>query len=299
MLDELADVVARHSVPIWVDTMIPRLTLVRMDSSTDPHDMLYEPMVCFVAAGAKRIEAGDLSWRTGAGTMFLSSLEVPITAMFDQVPYRSVVLRLDGRVLSDLLLELGGTPPREAPGAGGMSSAPVTPALIDAVLRWVRLLDTPGDIPALAGRIEGEILYRLLTGPLGPTLRQFTLADSRVAQVRTAAQWIRRHFREPLTVEAVAAAGQMSVASLYRHFKAATGMSPVQFQKLLRLQEARRLLVSGQVTAAGAAGAVGYASATQFNREYNRQYGISPGRDTAMLRSRLAVDAVTSPSAGS
>jgi AraC-like DNA-binding protein len=289
MLHELADAVARHGVPLWADTAVPRLALVTLDEPVGATDMLFEPMICFVAAGTKRVDAGDLTWRTDAGTMFLSSLDVPVTATFERLPYRSAVLRLDGRVLADLLPESHRPQPRDVPGAAGMAGAPMTPELVDAVLRWVRLLGTPDDIRAPAGRIEAEILHRLLGGPLGPVLRQFALPDSRLTQVRTAAHWIRRHFREPLTVEAVAAAAHLSAASLYRHFKAATGMSPVQFQKRLRLQEARRLLVSGEVTAAAAAAAVGYASATQFNREYRREYGAPPGRDAATLRGRLSI----------
>jgi AraC-like DNA-binding protein len=287
MLDELADAIARHGTPLWSDTAVPRLVLVALDEPTEPTDLLYEPMVCFVARGAKRTTAGDRDWLAGRGGMYLSSLEVPVTASFDQVPYRSAVLRLDGQVLADLLLELDEPAPRELPGPGGVVTASMPPALVDAVARWVRLLDAPADIRPLAGRIENEILYRLLATPVGPVLRQFALADSRVTQVRAAAAWIRAHHTEPLTVDAIAAVAHMSAATLHRHFKTATGMSPLQFQKRLRLQEARRLLVAGDSTAALVADTVGYASASQFNREYRRAYGVPPGQDATRLRGRL------------
>lgn len=287
MLDQLAATIARHSDGWWSDTAVPRLTLVALDELINPCDLLYEPMICFIADGAKRTIAGDRSWLTGRGEMFLNSLILPVIATFERVPYRSVVLRLDGGALADLLLELDGTDPRMLPDPGGQIAAPMTPELIDAVTRWVGLLDTPGDIRPLAGRIEDEILYRLLGSPLGPILRQFALADSGAARVRAAAAWICEHYTEPLSIDMIAAVAHMSTATLHRQFKAATGMSPLRFQKQLRLQEARRQLVAGNTTAALIAEAVGYVSATQFNREYRRAYGLPPAQDAARLRSQL------------
>ncbi|MFF5568319.1 AraC family transcriptional regulator N-terminal domain-containing protein [Streptomyces sp. NPDC012623] len=287
MLDDLAAAITRHRDGLWSDSAVPRLTLVTLDEPVPPVDMLYEPMVCFIADGAKRGVAGDRSWATGRGEMFLNSLVLPVTATFERVPYRSAVLRLNGGALADLLLELDGVEPRTSPGPGGQLAAPMTPDLIDAVTRWVRLLDAPDDIRPLAGRVESEILYRLLSSPLGPVLRQFTLADSGAARVRAAAAWISAHYTEPLGVDTIAAVAHMSPATLYRHFKEATGMSPLRFQKQLRLQEARRRLVAGDTTAALVAEAVGYVSATQFSREYRRAYGLPPAQDAARLRGRL------------
>ncbi|WP_435137255.1 AraC family transcriptional regulator N-terminal domain-containing protein [Actinacidiphila sp. bgisy144] len=306
-MDQLAAAIARHSAcgygsagsggsPDGVgsggDTQVPRLTLVALDEPVPPADLLYEPMICFIAEGAKHSAAGERSWRTRRGEMFLNALVLPVTVVFERLPYRAAVMRLDGGVLADLLLELdgaGGPPPPPVPAAfEGQVSAPMTPQVVDAVTRWVRLLDTPGDIRALAPRVEAEILYRLLGSPLGPMLRRLATAGTAAARVRAAAAWISAHFREPLTVEAVAAVAHMSPATLHRHFKAATGMGPLRFQKDLRLQEARRRLVSGDATAAMVAEAVGYASATQFSREYRRRYGLPPARDAVRLRARMA-----------
>jgi AraC-like DNA-binding protein len=204
------------------------------------------------------------------------------------VPYRSAVLRLSGRTLADLLLELDGMDRPVLPDPAGQLAAPMTPELLDAVTRWVRLLDTPADIEPLATRVESEILYRLLAGPLGPALRELALADSTVTRIRDAAAWVCAHYTERLSIEAIAAVAHMSTATLHRHFKTATGMSPLRFQKHLRLQEARRRLVAGDTTAALVADAVGYASATQFNREYRRAYGLPPAQDAARLRGQLA-----------
>lgn len=264
---------------------MPHLTLVSFDDQLARTDVVHEPLVCFVSEGAKRTIAGDRSWSTGRGQVFLNSIHMPVTGVFERTPYRSATLRLDGQSLTDLLLELDGPTPAEPIS---QLTAPMTQELTDAVTRWIRLLDTPADIPALAPRIEGEILYRLLGTPIGPALRQLTLTDSPLARVRTAAAWICAHYTERLTIDQIAAVAHMSAATLHRRFKEATGMSPLRFQKHLRLQEARRRLVAGNTTAALVAAAVGYVSATQFNREYRREYGLPPTQDAARLRGELA-----------
>jgi AraC-like DNA-binding protein len=297
MLDRLSEAILRHRDGQWSGSAVPRLTVVSLDEFVAPLELLYEPMICFIADGAKSYIAGDRGWLTERGEMFLNSLEMPVTATFERVPYRAAVLRLDGRALAELLLELEGPDPRPlpghghghapAPGSGGQVTAPMTPELIDAVTRWVRLLDTPDDIGPLAARIESEILYRLLRSPLGPILREFAVAGSSTARIRAAAAWICANYTEPLSIDMIAAAAHTSSATLHRHFKAATGMSPLRFQKHLRLQEARRRLVVGDTTAALVAETVGYASATQFNREYRRAYGLPPAQDAARLRGQL------------
>lgn len=288
MLDHLATAIARHSDTLWSDSAVPHQTLVALDDLLAPLDLLYEPMICFIADGAKRTVAGDRNWVVARGEMFLNTLVLPVTATFERVPYRSVVLRLDSHSLSDLLLELDGTDPPTRPGPGGQISAPMTPELVDAITRWVGLLDAPEDIHPLAGHIESEILYRLLNSPLGPILRQFALAGSGATRIRAVAAWIADHYTEPLNIDTIAAVAHMSTATLHRHFKAATGMSPLRFQKHLRLQEARRRLVAGDSTATLIGAAVGYVSATQFNREYRRTYGLPPAQDASRLREHLA-----------
>ncbi|MFK4264990.1 AraC family transcriptional regulator [Streptomyces milbemycinicus] len=291
MLDELAAAIDRHGRGLGSETAVPRLLLVALDEPMDPVDVRYEPMICFIADGAKRTVVGDRSQVVPPGEMLLNTLDLPVTAVFEKVPYRSAVMRLDGAVLAELLLELDGAGPGSPSSetVGGQVTAPMTPELVEAVTRWVRLLETPDDIRPLAARIESEILYRLLRSPLGPVLRQWSLTDSAASRVRAAAAWIFGHYTEPLSIDEIAAVAHMSPATLHRHFKAATGMSPLKFQKHLRLQEARRRLVAGNTTAAQAAEAVGYISATQFNREYRRAYGLPPGQDAARLRASVRV----------
>jgi AraC-like DNA-binding protein len=287
MLEQFAAAITRHCHGMRTDTAVPRLTVVALDEIISPAHLVYEPKICFAAEGAKRTVAMGREWVTGRGEMFLNALKVPVTASFDQLPYRAAVLHLDSRVLADLLLELGEPEPAVLAHPATHVAAPMPPELVDAVTRWVRLLDTPDDIRPLASRVESEILYRLLGTPLGPTLRQFALADSTLGRVRAAAAWICDHYTEALSVEAIAAHAHMSIATLHRHFKAATGMSPLRYQKHLRLQQARQLMVTGDTTAALVAQAVGYTSATQFNREYRHAYGLPPMQDAHRVRQLL------------
>ncbi|MFD5748506.1 AraC family transcriptional regulator N-terminal domain-containing protein [Streptomyces sp. NPDC127033] len=287
MLDRLATVIDRHCEVPDSDTKIPRLSLVAVHEPIESTDVLYEPMICFVAGGAKRTTAGDLGQVARAGDMLLITIDLPVSVGLEEVPYRSVVMRLDSQALTGLLIELDETGPAVPSAAAGQISAEMPPELVDAVTRWAELLDTPEDIGPLAPRIESEILYRLLRSSLGTVLRQWLLADSTTSRVRRVARWICEHYTEPLSIDEIAAAAHLSPAGLHRHFKAATGMSPLKYQKHLRLQEARRRLVAGEATAAQIAQAVGYVSATQFSREYRSAYGLPPGQDATRLRARL------------
>ncbi|MFE4670657.1 AraC family transcriptional regulator N-terminal domain-containing protein [Streptomyces sp. NPDC056716] len=287
MLDRLAAAIDRHCVGLRSDTEVPRLSLVAADAPVEPADLLYEPMICFVAEGAKRTTSGELSQVAHAGDMLLTTVDLPVTADLTKTPYRSAIMRLDGQALTDLLIELDETGPATPSPAAGQVRAPMTPELVEAVTRWAELLDTPEDIRPLAPRTESEILYRLLRGSLGAVLGQWSLADSATSRVRQVARWICERYTEPLSIDAIAAVAHMSPASLHRHFTAATGMSPLRYQKQLRLQVARRRLAAGDATAAQVAQAVGYVSATQFSREYRSAYGLPPGQDAARLRARL------------
>ncbi|MFG2466787.1 AraC family transcriptional regulator N-terminal domain-containing protein [Streptomyces canus] len=288
MLDRLAQAIERHCPGLWSPTAVPKLSLVSLDELVDPIEVTYEPMICFIADGAKRTAVGERSWITPRGEMALFTLDLPVVAAFEKVPYRAAIMRIDSEVLSAVQLELAESEPQPPVAVAAAVTAPMSPELVDAVTRWVRLLDRPEDIGPLASRIETEILYRLLRSPLAPVLRHWSLADSTAARIRTTARWIRDHCTEPLGIDEISQVARMSPATLHRHFKAATGMSPLRFQKYLRLQEARRLLFTRDVTAAQVAQEVGYVSATQFNREYRRAYGLPPGRDAAQLRTRLA-----------
>ena len=159
-----------------------------------------------------------------------------------------------------------------------------SPAMWDALVRLLRLMDAPADAPLLAPMIERELLYRILQSPRGAVLRQIARTDSRLSQIQRAVKWIRAHLAEPLPVETLAGIASMSVSSFHRHFKAVTGLSPLAFHKQMRLQEARVRLLASPNAVSSVAFAVGYESPSQFSREYSRQFGIAPAKDAARLR---------------
>ena len=192
------------------------------------------------------------------------------------------VLDLRPERIAALLLE---TAAAARPGTpAGIAVSDASPALLDAIARLLALLDAPDDAAALAAGIEREILWRLVTGPQGATVRQIGLADSRLAHLARAIRWIRGHYNETLRVEELAALATMSVSSFHRHFRAVTSMTPIQFQKQIRLREARARLLAEPGDVTGVAFAVGYDSPSQFSREYRRMFGVSPSRDALGLR---------------
>jgi AraC-like DNA-binding protein len=241
-------------------------------------------MLIVVLQGAKQLIIGDRVLRYDTASYFVASLDLPVTGCVIEAsptePYVALSLALDCDALAGLLAELPDGPTADPTG---FAVSAVTPELLDACSRLLKLLDTPEDIPVLAPMLEREIHYRLLQGPQGGLLRQAARADSRLSQVRQAIGWLRSHYQRPIRIEALADLAGMSPASFHRHFRAATAMSPLQYQKSLRLQEARRLLIAN--ADAGRAGyAVGYESASQFSREYTRMFGAPPSRDAVRLR---------------
>ncbi|MEO5796118.1 MAG: AraC family transcriptional regulator [Rhodoferax sp.] len=286
-LQALCALIAQHCVQSRTTTAIPRVSLVRSDTPTLPVGVVYQPMLCIVAQGAKRALLGDTIVEYRAGQYLVVSVDLPITGAVVQArpdaPYLAVSLALDPAVLAEMLLTLPGPPPGAPPQ--GLAVSPAPPDLLDAALRLLRLLDTPAQIPMLAPLVEREILYRLLTGAQAPMLRQIAMAHSHLAHVSRAIGWIRSHFAEPLRIDAVAQQVHMTASTFHRHFKAVTAMSPLQYQKQIRLQEARRLLLAGQADAASIGFAVGYESPSQFSREYARMFGQPPLRDAVRLRS--------------
>jgi transcriptional regulator GlxA family with amidase domain len=200
-------------------------------------------------------------------------------------PYLAVSLTIDAQVVAAMLADAGPVP--SVPSPGGFSVASVTPELLDAWLRMLRLIERPSEIAMLAPAYEREILYRVLQGPHGAMLRDIAMPDTALSRIRLAIQWIRNNFTNPLRVEALAEIAAMSASAFHRHFKAATAMSPLQFQKRIRLMQARMLLIAGAQSAASVAFEVGYESASQFSREYARFFGKSPARDAAMVQREL------------
>jgi len=284
--EELAGLIARHAGRDGVHaTAIPRLALIRADTPTEPLHALQNPALCIIASGAKQVMLGDQVFAYDRHHYLVASVDIPVVGQVLEAPYLCFRLDLDAALLSSLLLEAGIETPQQqdAPGSG-LALAPVTSELLDATLRLVRLLDSPRDIATLAPLAEREILYRLLLSEASVKLRQIAMADSRLQRINRAIGWIRKHYAEPFSVEAVAAEAGMSASSLHQHFKTVTAMSPLQYQKQIRLQEARRLILAHGMDAASAGHIVGYDSPSQFSREYSRLFGAPPVRDIARLK---------------
>ncbi len=249
-------------------------------------------MLYFTLQGIKRMTVGERELDHRSGTFLLASIDVPVvcavTDCSPEQPYLGIALALDRAAVAALLVDLepGFERPLDAEQneLESMTISPTTTAMADALLRFVRLVDTPADVPLLAPMIERELLYRALQSEHGRVLRQFAHSDSRLSQIHRATKWIRAHLAEPISVEALAAIASMSVSSFHRHFKAVTGLSPLAYHKQMRLREARRRLVAEPGAVASVAFSVGYESASQFSREYTRQFGLPPARDAARLR---------------
>ncbi|WP_064746923.1 AraC family transcriptional regulator [Lysobacter antibioticus] len=287
-LAELTDLVARNAVDDGVhETAIPRLALTRSAAPTEALHALHEPAVCIVVQGRKRVLLGDRVYEYDRNRYLTVSVDVPIVGQVIEAsaerPYLCLRLDLDPAMLAALWMEMGATP-AAATSDPSLMLGDLQPELVDAALRLLRLLRTPDDIALLAPLVEREILYRLMKGEQGSRLREIAQADSRLGQIQRAIAWIKRHFRDPFDLAELAAQARMSPSALHAHFKSVTRMSPLQFQKQLRLQEARKLMLSRALDAASAGYAVGYDSPSQFSREYNRLFGAPPLRDVARLR---------------
>lgn len=286
------DIALRHAAPGVVLTPIPRVELRLGHTQAADVPCLYRSMVCFILRGSKRVAIHDSVLNYDSAHYLVSALDLPLMGqVFDddqRQPYVALSLVLDPALLADLAATM--PPAREADFKEiGISINPVTAPLRDSLLRLLSLLDTPEDIPVLAPMVERELLYRLLQGPQGRLLRQIAQPEGPLARVRKAVTWIRDNHDKQMHIEALCEASGMSRASLHRHFLAVTGFSPLQYQKQLRLQEARRLLLSGEHSASGVAFAVGYESASQFSREYLRQFGAPPARDVRQMRRQIEV----------
>ena len=263
------------------------LTFIRREAPTEPNPCFYQPVLAIVAQGAKEVRVGTFSHTYDQAHYLLASVDIPVFSRVIKAsresPYLSLALALKLPLVAELMAELGDGPTQGAASCCGLSVSPVSESLLEAVLRLVRLLQTPEDLPVLAPMLEREILYRLLTGPQGPRLRHLATRDSQSYQIARAIAWLKQHFASPLRLQELAQETNMSISSLHHHFKAITAISPLQFQKQLRLQEARRLMLMG-ADAANASHQVGYESPSQFSREYSRSYGAPPRRDVARLR---------------
>ncbi|TBW41328.1 AraC family transcriptional regulator [Siculibacillus lacustris] len=268
------------------ETGIPRVAMVQGKVPEHELSAVYEPMINLILRGSKTMTVGDRVLHYDAATYFVMSVGLPAVGQVRPSatgePYLAVGLTLEPRIIADLLSDLPVPAGARLPERG-FSVAPVTADLLDAWRRMLRLMEHPDEIPALALVYEREILFRVLQGPQGAMLRAIGLPDSASARIDGAIHWIRQNVTAPLRIETLAERVAMSPSAFHRHFKAVTALSPLQYQKRVRLLAARARLIAGEGGVTAIAHDVGYESPTQFSREYARAFGKPPSKDVAAI----------------
>jgi len=288
-IDELGDKIARCTENGELHTTgVPGLSLFRKDAPTEPISGMYEPSICMAVQGAKRVILGEDTFVYDAKRYLITSVHLPtIVQIIDASPvkpYLGLRLKFDLREVSQLMVDSNLPQPRTQQSSRGMATGEVTHQLVNAFIRLIDLLNDEKDIPILAPVIQREIIYRILVGDQGERLRQIATAGSHSQHIAKAIGWLKSNYSQAISMDDLAAQANMSTSTFHHHFRSLTALSPLQFQKQLRLQEARRLMLIERMDAANAAFQVGYESPSQFNREYNRQFGAPPLRDINKLR---------------
>src|SRR4051812_13746996 len=305
-LAELGALIARHAASGEktaadgvVETAIEGVYVSAVTGTTEAVAPTSGTMVAVIAQGGKRLAIGDRVYEYRAGQYLVASVDLPVTGdhWYATVaePALGFGLVLRPSTIASVLLDAAEHPDSAMPGRPSSAAMPpalgvgeASPELLDAVIRMLRLLDDPGDRKVLAPMIEREILWRLIGGPIGETVRHLGLANSGLTHIRQGVRWITEHYSESFLVEDLARSCGMSTSAFHRNFQAVTGLSPIQFQKQIRLQRSRLMLLTGAEDVATVGFRVGYDSTSQFSREYRRQFGLPPGRDAARLRAETA-----------
>lgn len=269
------------------DSPIRGLDLHRWEAPTEPTSYMLAPSICLIGQGKKRLVLGDEVYDYDAHQFLITSVDLPVVAHITEAsrdtPYLGLTMELDLRVLAQLMLDRDMPSDRSSKERLGIAVGEVSPPLLDAFNRLLDLLEHPDDIPALAPLIQREILYRLLKGDQGPRLRQIVTVGNHGYHISRAIDWLKGNFDKPVKVEEMASKAGLSLSAFHNHFRAITAMSPLQYQKRMRLNEARRLMLTEHLDASRAAFQVGYESPSQFSREYSRQFGAPPARDIKNL----------------
>ena len=270
------------------ESLIPGLNLFQIPEPTAPKSVVSEPSICLIVQGMKRLIVGEETLEYSQERYLLTSVHVPTIVQVSEAsperPYLGLRLRIDKQQLTQLVSDSELPPPRNSQPERGMMVGKLTVPLLSAFQRLLGLLDEPQDIPILAPTLQKEIIYRLLVGEQGPRLREIAADGSQTNHIAHTIEWLQENFSQPLKVDELASMAQMSSSTFYQHFRSMTALSPLQYQKRLRLQEARRLMLSESLDAASAGFQVGYESASQFSREYRRHFGAPPVRDIQQLR---------------
>src|SRR5947209_3121654 len=274
-----------------LSTEVPGLTLYQSTAPTAPNPCIYEPSLLLIPQGRKRVDLGKQSYVFGESTFLLTSIELPIVSQISvasvEKPYLALFLKLDMGIVRDVLYTEEVRISAPPLGTRGMVLGEVTVELLTPCLRMVQLLSAPQDVPFFSKLLQREIIYRLLQVPQGDRLRSVATMAEQTYMTAKAVTWLRENFEKTLNVDELASMAGMSRSTLHHHFRGLTALSPLQFQKQLRLQTARQKMLTQELDAASAAFAVGYESPSQFNREYKRFFGKPPKRDVQALRASL------------
>ena len=266
------------------ETGIPRVAMVQGEIPEHQLAAVYDPMVNLILTGSKTMTVGDRTFHYDPATYFVMSVDLPAVGSVHPAatgePYLAVSLTLDPTIVGALIRDLPVKVCSKLFGSG-FSVAPVNEDFLDAWIRMLKLMDRPDEITVLSPTYEREILFRVLQGPLGWMLRDIATPDTALSRISVAIDWIRQNFADPIRVEALAEMAALSVSAFHRHFKAVTALSPLQYQKRVRLLHARSQLIAGQGNATSISFGVGYESPNQFSREYARLFGLPPSKDLA------------------
>jgi AraC-like DNA-binding protein len=285
---ELVDRIARAVRKDGRVEPLKGLRLHRASSSTELVHGVSDPAFCVIAQGSKEVFLGDDRYQYDPMHYLLATAELPIVSHVIEAsqerPYLSLSVKLDPTVIGSVMVEAGHVLSRSLANVRAINVSPLDADLLDAVVRLIRLLDTPAEAPFLTPLIRREIVYRLLMGEQGDRLRHIAVQGGHTHHIASAIERLRTEFDQPLRIDDMAGELGMSVSSFHHHFKAVTAMSPLQFQKQMRLQEARRLMLGEGLDATSAGYRVGYNNASHFNREYKRLFGLPPLRDVERLR---------------
>jgi len=285
--EELVERIARAIPEDGVIEPLQGVHLARVCTALEKVHSVMEPSLCVIAQGSKVVFVGNTHYQYDPFNYLLSTIEIPrasqVLEASSERPYLSFRLVLDPNLVGSVLVEAGQVIAARA-DVSAIDVSPLDAKLLDAVVRLIRLLDSPPEASIMLPLITREIIYRLLMGDQGNRLRHLVISGGYTPYIARAVERLRQDFDQPLRIEQIASELGMSVSSFHHHFKAVTAMSPLQFQKQLRLQEARRLMLGEDLDAASAAFRVGYQDASHFNREYKSVFGIPPMRDVQRLR---------------
>jgi len=289
-----AEMIGRISRAVPEDGLLeafPGVILGRFSKPTERVYSVFKPSFCIIAQGSKQVLLGEEAFRYDPGHYLISTVVLPVVSNVieatEKRPYLGFQLNLAATVVASVMMESGIETKKSDAGIKAMNVSPTDADLLDAALKLIRLLDTPDEIKFLAPLITREIIYRLLRGEQGARLSHLLVSEGDTRRISRAVEQLRENLDQPLKIENMARDLGMSVSGFHYHFKSVTAMSPVQFQKQIRLQEARRMMLGENLDVASASSRVGYEDPSYFSREYKKLFGAPPQRDIASLRSRL------------